>query len=245
MAWFKDRDEKVDPKLQGKSQADILKMMEEAEKATARAAELEKERVAERETVNTLNSQFAAIRGKLETIEKNNQPPPPKAEPDIDHNFIDDPDAAFNQRAKPLAQMTVATAIAQARMLAQSELDSRDLTSNGTTHDGRLYRQWRAEIEGYANQKPQLELANPQTWVDLYLKVKGLHVDELANPETRKKNYAFMESAASSAPPTPEDKSKLPAEQQLSAMELKVAAGMKMTPEAYLKRKQSLQFVGA
>jgi hypothetical protein len=130
-------------------------------------------------------------------------------------------------------------------MLAQSELDNRDMASGNKTFDGRLFRQWRAEILQYANQKQKVELTNPQVWVDLYLKVKGLHADELGDPALRKKNYSFMEGAASNAPPPPEDKSKLPAESQLSPMELKVANGMKMTPEAYLKRKNEMQFLGA
>jgi len=242
--WKRNRDEKVDPKLEGKSQADILKMIEDADKNKERIAQLEADRARESQQISEFTNSYNAVKARLDQIEANSKPPQ-KQEPESDENFIDNPDGAFNQRAKPIAQLAVGTAVTTAKMLAQSELDNRDMASNHTTWDGRLFRQWNAEILQYANQKTQLELTNPQVWIDLYLKVKGLHAEELGNAETRKKSYAFMESAVSSAPPTPEDKSKLPADRQLSESELKVANAMKISPEQYLKRKNEMQFLGA
>jgi phage I-like protein len=252
MAWFRDKGDgkKIDPRLEGKSAEEIAALLDEGKKAQDKAAELEAQRAEERKTVENLNNSFASVKAKLDAIEANaNRQAPPdnkNKEPETLENFIDDPDTAFNQRAKPLVEMTARTAALTAKMTAQQYLDNQDSISGGTKYDGRLFKHFDTEIMNIANQTQTVVLSAPQAWLDIYLRVKGLHADELANPDTRKKSYAFLEPAAQVVNNRQqEDNSNKPADQQLTEQELRVAKRMGVSPESYLKRKKEMSFVGA
>lgn len=237
--WGKDED-KVDPKLKGKSQEDILKMMDDANASKERVAALEAERIAEREQVTRMGSEFASIKGKLDSIEANRGAPLKKEETEEHANFVEDPDAAFNGRAKPLAQLAANTAAITAKMLAQQHLDNEDMVKD--TKNGRLFRAWDGEIMQVAQNTNILALGNAATWVEIYYRVKGIHSDELGNPETRKKNYSFLEPSSHQQVNNVDNSTK-PAADQLTDQEKIVAGKMGITPEKYLERKKGMQFV--
>jgi hypothetical protein len=84
-------------------------------------------------------------------------------------------------------------------------------------------------------------MTSPQAWIGIFYYLKGLHSDELRDPETRKKKYNFIEPSASQA--TPEDKKPKSPEEELTPAEKHVADKMGVTYENYAKRKKAMQFV--
>lgn len=240
MPWFKDKEGKTPKELEGKSADDVLKLLADANEAKEKTTKLEQEREAEKKIVTELSNNFNSVKAKLDAIEAN-APPPPKVNNEPIPNFIEDPDGAFNARVGPVVAATVQTGQMTAVISAQNDLDNRDSLSNGRSMDGRLFRYWMQDIRSEAQKYQATALIDPRTWLDIFYKIKGWRADELSNPETRKKNYPFLESAASNvAPPNNE-----PKKEELTPQELKIAERMGVTPENYMKRKKAMTFVGA
>ena len=109
--------------------------------------------------------------------------------------------------------------------------------------DGRLFRAWESEINAESKKYQAMQLTSPNAWVGIFYYLKGLHADELRDPETRKKKYNFMEPSSSSVVVNKEDDDKKSANEQLTPQELHVAEKMGVSPENYLKRKKSMTMV--
>jgi len=242
--WFK-KEEKLPPELEGKTPEQVAASLKEAEDLKTRLATLEAERTTEKNLVETMKNDFNATKTRLQELEANakKQPPPPPVEK---VGFVEDGDQAFTQRfneqVAPTTAIAVTAAQQVARMSAENHLSSLDSQNN--TMDARLFRAWAQDIDGEAKKYNPTQLIQPQSWLSIFYFIKGIRAEELANPEIRKKKYSFLEPARSNGtPPTNNDNK--PANEQLTPEELRVANRMGVSPENYLKRKKSMQFVNA
>jgi hypothetical protein len=238
--------EKVPDRFKDKSEDDILKMLDEADKAAGRITELEAERVKDTDKVKAIETEFETVKARLAAAEANRNPNPKPGDNNNEElaNFVEDPDKAFSQRIGPVANIAVQTAAMTARMLAQQQLNNADMASNSKTMDGRLFQHWGAEIDAEAKKYQTVQLTTPQAWLGIYMYLKGVHADELRDPEIRKKKYNFMEPASSSTNQNGDNTPK-PAADQLTDAEKHVADKMGVKHEDYLKRKKAMQFVNA
>lgn len=246
MPWFdrlkkREKEEELPESLQGKTAEEVVAALQAAEDSKKRLETLEAERKTEREQVTALNNSFNDVKARLTAAEAN-KTPPVKEEP---ADWLTDPDKAMAQHMAPLANLTVNNAAMTARILALQSLDNEDLgsPSDNKKMNGRLFRAWESEINTEANKYPPMSMGQPQAWIGIYYLVKGRHADELANPETRKKKYNFIESGAQGAPP-PVAKEKSGVE-ALTDQEKHVADRMNVSYENYAKRKKGMQFVNA
>jgi hypothetical protein len=144
-----------------------------------------------------------------------------------------------------VANIAVQTAAMTARMLAQQQLNNADMASNGKTMDGRLFQHWGAELDTEAKKYQTVQLTTPQAWLGIFMYLKGVHADELRDPEIRKKKYNFMEPAVSGSNSSSNDNKDKPAGDQLTDAEKHVADKMGVSHENYLKRKKTMQYVNA
>jgi len=248
MGWLDDIKKKKEGKIpdifKDKNEDDILKMLEDASKDKEQVTTLTTKLAEQETTVANINSEFTKVKERLAAAEANrsqnqnqnqnqNQEPP---------NFVEDPDAAFASRNGPTLAIAVQSSMMTSRLLAQQQLDNADMASGGKTMDGRLFRAWASEIDAKSKTFPAVQLTSPEAWLNIYLHTKGQHADELRDPEVRKKKYNFLEPTVQSTPASKSEPDNRPAEQQLTDKELHVAEKMHVTPEAYLKRKQAMQF---
>jgi len=238
--------DKVPERFKDKSEDDILAMMDAADKASTRVTELEAERVKDTERVTAIQTEFEAVKTRLAAAEANRNANPNGSDNNNNElaNFVEEPDKAFGQRVAPVANIAIQTAAMTARMLAQQQLNNADLASNSKTMDGRLFQHWGAEMDAEAKKYQTIQLTTPQAWLGIYMYLKGVHADELRDPEIRKKKYNFMEPVQSSVSTTDDGKQK-PATDQLTDAEKHVADKMGVTHENYLKRKKAMQYVNA
>ena len=248
MAWLdsvrdKKEQEKLPERLRGKSPEDIMKELQAADDLKK---ELELAKTAQRsgaEAATALRSEVDEIKARLAAAEANRQPLP-KKEDDEQADFITDPDKAFGQRAAPIANATILNASMTARILAQQQLDNDDLASQGQKMDGRLFRAWSGELDAESKKYQAAQLVTPNAWIGIFMYLKGIHADEMRDPEVRKKKYNFLEPSVQHAlPPTNQDGK--PATEQLTKEELHVAEKMGVSPENYLKRKKAMQYVNS
>jgi len=246
MGWLdkinaKKKDE-VPAMFKDKSDDDILKMLQEASKDKQRVGELEA-RVAEQDsTVATIKTEFAAVKERLVAAEARATPPPRKEEDDgSNDDFVTNPDGSFGKRIGPYANLTIQTSALTARMLAQQQLNNQDLASNGKTMDGRLFQAWSTEIDSESKKYPAIQLTKTEAWIGIYLYLKGLHADELRDPEIRKKKYNFLEPAATSQGTRQADEPKKEGAESLTDAEKHVADKMHVSYADYAKRKAAMQ----
>lgn len=249
MPWFdklkKKDDEEIPAELQGKSAKEIADALKEAADLKSKVTTLEADRQKEKEQVTVLSSQFDQVKARLAAAEANlnKRDNPPKNEEPIDWNI--DPEGAFKQNIAPLVNVTVANAAQSAKLLTIQSLDNEDSVSppEAKTMNGRLFRAWESEINEEAKKYPLSQMGTTSSWVAIYYLVKGRHSDELANPETRKKKYNFLESAAKV--PAPQDTKPKDGVESLTDAEKHVADKMHVKYEDYAKRKKDMQFIGA
>jgi hypothetical protein len=248
MGWLdsikdkKERD-KIPERLRDKSPEEIVAEIEKSDKLAADLAAEKAARAEDSKKVETISTEFEKVKTRLAEAEANRNVPPKKETPEEPANFIEEPDKAFAQRVSPLATITLQNAAITARMLAQQELDNTDLNSEGKTMDGRLFRAWQAELNAESKKYQAAQLATPQAWLGIFYYLKGIHADELRDPEARKKKYNFLEPSNTQVVRQNEEK-KTPSD-QLTDAEKHVADKMGVSHENYLKRKKSMQFVNA
>jgi hypothetical protein len=250
MGWIDDwkkrnKDKQVPKELEGKSDDDVLAMLAAANKDKEDKAALETKVKEQDAAVLNIQTEFEKVKTRLAASEANRQPPP-RGEDKDPADFVTEPDRAFAERIGPLANVALQTAATTARMLAQQQLTNADAASNNKQMDGRLFSMWAGEIDQEARKYQSIQLGNVQAWLGIFYYLKGVHADELRDPETRKKKYNFLESAAStSAAQGVDDGKPKPSADQLTDQEKHIADKMHVSYDSYLKRKKDMQFVSA
>jgi hypothetical protein len=235
MAWPQNK-ELEEVKKQAQDWEAKAKASEDKQKELeAKLQAQEAERVKEREHVKGIETEFQKIKSALEAKEKT------PAKPEEPADFDTDPQKAFDQQVRPLAEVAVLNAKNTAKILAQQQLDNNDMAS-GSSMDGRFFRAWGAEIDAEANKYQPQQMITPEAWLGIFYYVKGRHSDELANPEIRKKNYAFLESGRSNTPPPPDKEEK---KDQLTEEQKTIARKMGVSEEKYLENMKKFTYSGA
>lgn len=231
-SWFNRRQEEpeVPPELQGKTPAQVLQAIKDAE---AKAAELQ----AKIDAQAGQASELEQLRNKIQELEarpvaRTDDPPPPPTNNGPTSVLVDE-DKAFNERMAPLANVVFNSASMGGRMLAMEQL--RDMSKPGGFNHIAFFNQHKAEIEGLMGQVPPQSRAHPDTWINLYNLVKGRHAEELLDASKKGENAFFVEGTAGSPPPPQEDKS-----ERLTDVETGIAKKFGLTPEQYLKQKKGI-----
>ena len=257
MGWLdriKDKKEmeKIPAKWREKTPEEIAAALEASEKV-AEDLKLEKAaRAADADKVTEIQTAFEEVKAKLAAAEanrnvdpnKNKKPEGVEATPE---NMLENPKGVLDTRLAPVEAATIRNGAVMSRMLAQQQLDGADMASGGKTMDGRLFRAWSAEIDAESRKYAAVTLMTPEAWLGIYWYLKGIHGDELRDPETRKKKYPFLEPAASSAPAAGTNGDGKPKDgpESLTDQEKHAADMMHVSYENYAKRKKSMQFVNA
>lgn len=246
MGWLdavKDR-KKLPKVFENKSEDDIVKMLEESAKDKEELQGLRTKVADQDKAVDEIKTEFDKVKSRLADAEANRNKPPEKKQDDEVVSFIDDPEKALAQRVGPLAAITIQNSAQTSRMLAQQDLDNADLASGGKTMDGRLFRAWSRELDQEARKYPTQTLTTPDAWKGIFYYLKGVHAEELNNPEIRKKKYNFLEPSSTTVSTHVEDEKKTPSD-QLTDAEKHVADKMGVSHENYLKRKKAMTVVSA
>lgn len=252
MGWIdrinaKKEEEKLPPRLRDKTPEQIAKELEDSDKLKN---ELELSKAAQRDSdakVEEIKTEFEKVKERLAAADAAKNPPKKDegTEP-TSENILADPKKVLDAHTATLTAVTIQNAASTARMLAQQQLDNMDAGSNGKTMDGRLFRAWDGEINTESRKYNAIQLIKPDAWLGIFYYLKGVHADELRDPETRKKKYNFLEpSATGSGTPTPDGTQKKEGVEGLTDQEKHIADMMHVTHENYAKRKKSMQYVNS
>lgn len=237
MSWFNSAGRDVPEKLKGKSEADILAAMEKAEKADQLATEKAAADTAKAKAdadLATLQTEHSSVKSRLSQLESNatrqQQPPPERKGPT---SVLLDEETAFQERLTPLY-------LQQAQ---QGALMAMQLAANDISQDPRkaaLLKKHKAEVDARFATVPIQFKADPMSYKNCFNVVMGEHMEELLTAASKKEGEFFVEDSSHAARPAESKQS-----DKLDEAEVKIAARMGVTPEQYLARRKSMQFVGA
>jgi hypothetical protein len=244
----KKEQDKIPAKWRDKTTEEIAAELDNADKLRADLATEKLAREADSTKVAEIQTEFEKVKTQLAAAEANRNKPPDKKPDNVDptpENMLENPKGVLDTRLGPLEAATIRNGVTTSRMLAQQQLDNADMASDGKDMNGRLFRAWGAEIDTEARKYQAVQLMSPEAWIGIFWYLKGVHADELRDPETRKKKYNFLEPSTSGAPAagTNGNMDKKDGPESLTDQEKHVADKMGVSYENYAKRKKAMVMV--
>lgn len=192
------------------------------------------------------SNSFNETKARLDALEANPRRETQKQDPPTKTSFLDNEDAAFderfNERAGPLARATLEAGRNTARMSARLALDGQFLeTQGGRIPLLKLWDKWSNEIDAAAKEVQLAALGNTQTWLNLLDYVIGKHSKELLG-----KTSEFVETVQSRTNARIGD---IPIPDKLNDEESSVLSKMskytngRVTDKKYQETKDKMKFV--
>jgi hypothetical protein len=157
----------------------------------------------------------------------------PNGPPDA-ATWLTDPNSAFNSAVAPTAAVALHGAIISARLLADQFIRQQGPVN------ARLWNKYGGEVAALVDKLPPDQRILPQSWINQFTFVKGMHLDDVVKEGQKEGEAFFSETAGSTGRGLPEDQHKN--DDTLTDAELKIAKRMGTTPERYLAQKKKMQF---
>lgn len=209
---------------------------------TAEAEALTQKTAAESATADKtrLETEAAELRRKLEAR--------PEPEPNKDQNqnrnepsgppdaaaWLTDPNAAFNASITPVAAIALHAGIGMAKMQADNFIRQQGPV------EARLWAKYSGEVEKIVNNLSPDQRILPQTWINQFTFIKGMHLSEVVKEGQAAGDAFFSESAHSTGRGMPENSNTN--NDTLTAAEEAVAKKLGRSSADYLKQKRAMQF---
>jgi hypothetical protein len=173
------------------------------------------------------------IKARLAQLEANPNNKPPEPSPDSNKNrvisFLEDEDAAFNQRAQPIVAAVYTMGAAAARQSFESGLSGIDRA---------MFQKFGPEVDVIMKTCDAPTRATADSWKRAWNMVKGEHLDEITKAAQDKTDF-FSESSSGSLLGGPV-RTILP-DDRLTDEELRVAKKYNLDPRDFLEQRKSMQ----
>jgi hypothetical protein len=199
-AWFDRNNAAVPEKLRSLDQTQLEAAVDFYNANKDKVTQLESELDTTKKTLGNVTTEFEATKGRVAQLEasanqpKGQQQPPPQ---DQAADWLTEPDKAFIQNVKPLADLT----LSQGSQLAQLRIETHLREKGG--RDLKLYHKYRSEIMELMKNEPPVNQTNPNTWMNAYNLVKGNHFDDIMAATTKGDAEFFGEQVTRSNPDQP------------------------------------------
>lgn len=230
MPWFKkEEEEKIPDDLKGLTPEQIVELVNKGKTLETELNTLKQQASDKDKQINDLNTNFTNTRTRLEQIENETRQRQAHQQQDPNEipSVVEDEDEAFRRRQQPLEAVSLHAGALAAQMSAEQAI--RDAKEDF------IYRRYKKEVDEIMSKEPPARRIFPQTWLNAYTYVKGVHFNEVTDLMRKGDNTFFSETAGSTPPPTEQR------EEKLTERELEVAKSMKITPERYLAMKKKIQ----
>ena len=228
MSWWdkNTKPEDIPPELKDLTPAQLAE-------AVRKSSALETELNATRQKVDAQEeqlSELASLKQKIAALEANpnNQPKPESRPQNQPISFLEDEDAAFNQRAQPI----VGAVYTMGAQIARSNFETK---LSGV--DAKMFQKYGADVDKVMESVDVASKANPQAWQNAWNMVKGQHLDEITKAAQDRSDF-FSETVQGSSlggPPRtvlPDDK--------LTPEEEKQAKKYGVDPKDFLESRKSM-----
>jgi hypothetical protein len=188
---------------------------------------------AQKTELDTVKARLAELEGNQDT-DRNKDSNRQKGPASV---FVNE-DEAFNARLAPILGAVTQTGALAARATAREAIQNAE---RGHV-ELKIWNKYQGEINTLMAKENPTNQINPNSWVNAFIYVKGLHVSELMDHASKKTDvFAEVGSQSGNMGGGNDESDK----DKLSPQELDIAKKFKMTPEKYLERKKAMKFVSA
>lgn len=187
-----------------------------AEKTLADAKEMETR-------LGNQTTELDTMRARMTELEANQRPPEPPAAPEDPPSPWLDPEKFVDQRVQGLAGVALQSGMMTAKMYFRQNLSERDL---------RIFKKYESEVDAGINTMPVAQRVMPQSYLNMFLYVKGSHEMDIRKAEADKTDFFSEAPSRGQSDPTP------PAD-QLSDEEAEICRKFHYDPVKYLANKKS------
>lgn len=211
------------------AQAEATTSKTVAEAAEAAKVKAEKD-AADARAALKLAQEAAVAGGGEEPIERREAPKGPPTEAD----WLTNPNEAFQRSIAPLAAVAMHGSIMAAKAEAERFIQQQ------SPLERRLWNKYITEITNGVNSLSPEQKILPQTWINQFTFVKGIHLADVAKEAQGGGDTFFAETASSTGGGLPSGNEKN--DDKLTPEEEKIAKRLGRTPEQYLAQKKKMQF---
>lgn len=232
MFWDRRNDSELPEELRGKKPEEIAaalrkaKELEDQIKAEADAKKALEDKLAAQTTeFDTIKQKLADVEAKLTPAPVNNDEEDEPASP------WTDPQKFVQDATKPVADVALNAGLMASKMYFMQNLTGRDQ---------KIFKKFEKEIDTiHGTFAPQTRVM-PQSWMNAFIYVKGLHDTEIAKAERESTDF-FSEVPSRGAPGHRDEESEV----KLTAEEEETCRVMRWDPKGYLERKKSAAMFGS
>ncbi len=172
LPWFRKQGEELPEALKGMEEKDLVDAIAKSKKVD----DLEAKLTVAQEKANEVDT----LREQLKTLDAKVNPPVPPTPHTGPTSFLDNEDAAFNERLAPFAVASLKNQAESAKFIARQSL-------KGT--DAAIYDKYKSEIEDVMKTVDLNNAALPQTWVNALDIVAGRHRNDILKMATDKTDF--------------------------------------------------------
>lgn len=160
----------------------------------------------------------------------------PTSAPPNEAEWLTDPIGSFNKQVAPTAAVALHAAIMSARLLAENFIQRQGPLEK------RLWDKYGQEVQAIVDGLDPQQRIIPQTWINQFVYVKGLHLNDIVKEGQKNGDAFFSETAGPTGGglpnPAPENSD------TLTEQEKRIAKRFGVTEENYLKRKKAQTYGG-
>jgi hypothetical protein len=226
MRWGQrfDEDEEVPDELRGKSPREVAKALKDAKDAQKKADDAETARAAAAAERDTQKTEIEKMRARMTELEANQKPveQQQQQEEEAPSPWID-PEKFVDSRMTGLTAVALSSGMMTAEIYFKQNLNPRDV---------KIYNKYKDEVVKGVNTFSPQQRVMPQSWMNMFIYVKGLHDQEIQKAESSSTDF-FSEPGSRGA--SHEDEP----EEKLSAEEEEVCRKFHYDPKTYLERKKT------
>lgn len=195
--------EELPPELKDKTPAEIAAALKKAgELETAVAAEKTAREAAEAANATQL-TEVDKMRTRIAELEANATPPPPPVVDEPPSPWTD-PEKFVAKQTEGVANTALAAGLMAAKMYFMQNISARDL---------KIFKKYEKEVEqGVASFVPSQRVM-PQSWLNIFLYVKGVHEQDIRKAEADDSDF-FSETPSRGVTQEPPPQDKLTAEEE-------------------------------
>jgi hypothetical protein len=220
MAFWDKTDARIPDKLRELTPEQMEQMVDFYNANKDRVGQLETELGTTKQTLSNVETQFTETRNRVAQLEAavtQQQQPQPTADTTgtgyQQAGWFEDPDRAFFEKVKPLADFS----LAQGARNAKRDLEDHLRDNPGKFGDNfKLYKKFQREITDLMSREALSNQANPQAWLNAFSLIKGYHDDEIAEARKNADAEFFGEATARNSSP-PETKTDVVTDSQREA----------------------------
>jgi hypothetical protein len=241
MAFWDRTDARVPEKLRELTPEQMEKALDFYNANKDKVGALETELTTSKQTLADVETQFTETKNRLAQLEASVATQPPvqpqpaaQAGTSAPTDWFENPDRAFIEKMKPVADY----ALGQGAVNARRDLEDYLRENPGKLGDNfKLYRKYQREIWDLMSREALANQANSQAWMNAFLMVKGIHDDEITAARGAGDGAFFGEQAKSSPSPAA-----TAAEDNITDRDKEQAKKFDVTPEQVRTSRKSLTY---